>query len=191
MYVWFVSTTGCDYFGTTYVLGQHFIGTDGCSNCYCGANGEIACDNSPCSKYMLLLILTQRCFSFRRDNIITFKSNLRLCTNHVPHFLSSMYILRNHVCVWSVLRRWWWLQQMPLWYGGPSDLWQHALQYVLNHSLNREHKLWPIILTQTYLNKRSRATRRSHAIFCFYIWINWRLLCMYIDLLNSPQCLLI
>ena len=42
--------TECDYFGTIYVFGQHFVGTDGCSNCYCGANGEFTCDNSPCSK---------------------------------------------------------------------------------------------------------------------------------------------
>ena len=45
-----VCVLGCDYFGTVYALGQQFVGNDGCSNCYCGANGEVTCDNSPCSK---------------------------------------------------------------------------------------------------------------------------------------------
>jgi len=43
-------TIACTYSGTTYVFGQVFVGDDGCSRCYCGANGEVTCDNTPCSK---------------------------------------------------------------------------------------------------------------------------------------------
>jgi len=45
---------GCDYYGTVYVYGQHFVGNDGCSRCYCGANGEVTCDNTPCRKCCIL-----------------------------------------------------------------------------------------------------------------------------------------
>ena len=41
----------CDYFGTTYVYGQIFVANDGCSRCYCGAEGQVTCDNTPCRKF--------------------------------------------------------------------------------------------------------------------------------------------
>ena len=47
---------GCNFHGTVYVYGQHFIGTDGCSRCYCGLNGQVTCDDTPCGKYFHLSV---------------------------------------------------------------------------------------------------------------------------------------
>ena len=45
----------CAYDGATYVYNQQFVGSDGCSQCFCGAEGRVSCDNTPCRMYSVSL----------------------------------------------------------------------------------------------------------------------------------------